>query len=123
MSVFKKQALGERQEPHGKPHQINIYRLDAESHITGRGTHKRCVVLLSHEDQEIQVRVDDVVSDPSLTWPTDHQVQRVANHPDSRMHAKGVRLDLHAIEEWENGSQVGIKACKLYRYKMRLTEI
>ncbi len=91
-----------QQQTHGKPHQINIYVVDRESSITSKGLHKRCIVFKA--GNAIEVRVDNVAGDEDLPWPTLDQVKAMANHPDHRMHGRGVKLQHLETHEPEHQS-------------------
>lgn len=110
-----KMAQHTEKQPHGKPHQINIYVTDRESSITAKGQHKRCIVFQA--GNLIEVRVDDVTGDQDLPWPSLDEVRAVALHPEHRMHGHRVKLQHVETEEQENcGSVPGIQASRWYRF-------
>lgn len=111
-------AVQSQRQPHGVPHQLNIYVKDRESTITARGKHKRCLVFGVSSATQVQVRVDDVPGDGDLPWPSVDQVVAAAHHPHHRMHGRGTRLEFAQLEEEESSYRGPLKGSRWYNFNV-----
>lgn len=82
---------------HGIPGQLNAYRLDAESDITGCGKHNRLLVFKNNRSGEIEIREDDI----GLPWSTEEDRQKVACETYQRMHPQGAPI-VHQSSQWSD---------------------
>lgn len=71
-------------EEHHVPGQLNIYVLDKDSEVTGRGQHNRIRVGLDVETRLLEAD-EDCGTGPRLA--TLDEIRKVINHPNHKVHS------------------------------------
>lgn len=87
---------------HGVPGQLNVYKLDVDSDITGIGKHNRLMVFKNHRSGDIEIREDDI----GLAWSTEEDRQIVACETHQRMHPQGSNIVYQSSKRSDCGKQV-----------------